>query len=297
MKRRAFTKLATLSAVAVSTHGFLRFNGKTFEGDCETTTDILGPFYRPDSPVRNHLVIESEPGDLVELSGVVRHKDCRTPYQGAKVELWHCSADEVYDNDSDEFRYRGTTFCDAEGRYHFTTQMPVPYDAGGGRYRPAHFHLLISAPNYQSLITQIYFTGDPYLEKDSSSVSPKAAGRILKVQESEGMKKVVFDINMNDKLMASTAAIARIVGRYVQKPGGGQTFVFFEKDRALWMENEVYGLKFDYIGNNTFSVPGLPGGSSVLFHFDLKKEGEIQLTLNQTMEDGVKHKSVFIKSA
>lgn len=75
--------------------------------------------------VRNNLVIEGVPGDIIELSGIVRHKDCQTPYENAKVELWHCSADEIYDNDSDEYRYRGTSYCDSEGKYKFTTQMPV----------------------------------------------------------------------------------------------------------------------------------------------------------------------------
>ncbi len=107
MKRRTFTKLTGLSAVALTTTGFIKFNGKSYVGDCETTTDILGPFYRPDSPVRDNLVIEGMPGDLVELSGIVRHKDCTTPYKNAKIELWHCSADEIYDNETDEYRYRG----------------------------------------------------------------------------------------------------------------------------------------------------------------------------------------------
>jgi protocatechuate 3,4-dioxygenase beta subunit len=136
MKRREFTKLASLSAVAVSTTGFIQFDGKSYEGDCVTTTDILGPFYRPGSPTRSNLIIDGAPGDIVELTGIVRHKDCRTPYENAKVELWHCSADEIYDNESSEFRYRGTTYCDSEGKYKFRTQMPVPYDAGGGDIRP-----------------------------------------------------------------------------------------------------------------------------------------------------------------
>lgn len=292
MKRRAFTKLATLSAVAVSTSGFIRFNGKSFEGDCETTTDILGPFYRPDSPVRDNLIIEGAPGEIVELSGVVKHKDCITPYKGAKVELWHCSADEVYDNDSDEFRYRGTTFCDENGRYKFITQMPVPYDAGGGNYRPAHFHMLISAPHYQPLITQIYFTGDPYLEKDTSSASPAAAGRILNVQEADGRKKVAFDVNMNDRLMASSVALDKLIGVYTHEESG-ESIEFFKKDKALWMKNEVFGEKFDYVGNNTFAYPGLTSDRSGTLHFGLQKDGSVQLT--QTIVRGEKQVNLYTK--
>ena len=60
MQRRDFIKNTSLSAVAVSASGFIRFDGKQYVGDCETTTDILGPFYRPDSPVRNNLVIKGQ---------------------------------------------------------------------------------------------------------------------------------------------------------------------------------------------------------------------------------------------
>ena len=62
MQRRYFLKNTVLGAVALSTSGFIHFDGKKFVGDCETTSDIIGPFYRPDSPVRNNLVIPGEAG-------------------------------------------------------------------------------------------------------------------------------------------------------------------------------------------------------------------------------------------
>ena len=122
--------------------------GKFFEGDCETTTDILGPFYRPDSPVRNSLRVPGDPGALVELSGTVKHNDCITPYNNAKIELWHCDSKGVYDNSSDKYLYRGTSYCNEEGEYSFKTILPVPYDTGGGDFRPAHFHLMITPKNH-----------------------------------------------------------------------------------------------------------------------------------------------------
>jgi catechol 1,2-dioxygenase len=294
MKRRAFTKLAGLSAIAISTTGFIRFNGTSYEGDCESSTDILGPFYRPDSPVRNNLVIEGSPGEIVELSGVVRHKDCRTPYKGAKVELWHCSFEEVYDNHSEEYRYRGTTFCDENGKYRFITQMPVPYDAGGGNYRPAHFHLLISAPGYQYFITQIYFSGDPYLEEDHFSASPAAAGRTLEVKEEGGTKKVTFDVNMNDRLRASTAALDKIVGVY-QHENKRKSIEFFKKDRLLWMKNEVFGEKFDYVGHNQFEYAGLPAGMFWTLRFDLQEDGSVKLTETISEENIRKKENLYTK--
>ena len=166
MQRRLFIKNASLTAVAISASGFVCFDGKKYTGDCETTTDIIGPFYRPDSPVRNNFVIQGEPGTLVELSGIIRHKDCITPYKKAKVELWHCDNNGHYDNESNEYRYRGTTFTDDAGPYSFHTILPVPYNDAGGPMRPAHFHLMITADGYLPLITQLYFTDDPYLTKD-----------------------------------------------------------------------------------------------------------------------------------
>lgn len=294
MKRREFAKLTGLGAIAVTTSGFVKYNGLNYTGDCETTTDILGPFYRPDSPVRNNLVIEGLEGDLIELSGIIRHKDCQTPYNKAKVELWHCSADEIYDNDSDEYRYRGTTYANANGGYKFTTQMPVPYDAGGGMIRPAHFHLMISAPGYQSLITQIYFSGDPYLEKDASSSNSDAELRILDISESSGIKKVAFDCNMNDRLMASYASLRKIVGKY-KNDSNDERKEFFEKDNVLWMKNEVYGKSFEYIDGNKFEYGGMPSGSYERLHFNFEKDGSITLNMTLLWEEGNQISKAFTK--
>src|SRR5688572_26660988 len=137
MQRRTFLKSTTLCAVAVSASGFVRLEGNRYVGDCETTTDILGPFYRPDSPMRNNLIIPGDQGTPVQLSGIIKHSDCKTPYNNAKIELWHCDVKGVYDNTSDKFRYRGTTYCNEKGEYSFKTILPVPYDIGGGDFRPA----------------------------------------------------------------------------------------------------------------------------------------------------------------
>ena len=98
MQRRTFLKDAALGAVAISASGFISFDGTKYVGDCETTTDILGPFYRPNSPVRTNLVIPNDPGTKILLSGVVKHDDCITVFKKAKIELWHCSSKGEYDN-------------------------------------------------------------------------------------------------------------------------------------------------------------------------------------------------------
>ena len=280
MQRRNFIKDTALCAVAISASGFIRFDGNRYVGDCETTTDILGPFYRPDSPVRNNLVINGDPGNLVELSGIIKHKDCISPYKKAKIELWHCNSNGVYDNASDKYLYRGTTYCDAKGHYLFKTILPVPYDAGGA-IRPAHFHLMITAEGYQPLVTQLYFSGDPQITKDASSSSPTAKRRILDVQTlNDGTKKVLFDVSMSDSLAAEPVAIDKLTGVYTDVKDKIKKAEFFKKNNVLWMKNEVFGVNLEYIGNNTFQYPGTPPGMHWSFRFEILASGSVKLTQN-----------------
>jgi len=297
MKRRSFLRNATLSAFAISTSGFIRFDGTRYTGDCETTTDILGPFYRPGSPVKNNLVIPSGKGTLVELSGIIRHKDCTTPYAIAKIELWHCDGEGVYDNTSDEFRYRGTTYSDDKGFYSFKTILPVPYDVGNGHTRPAHFHLMFSAPGYQSLVTQLYFTGDPNISKDPSSASPTAKNRILDVESgSNGSKKVTFHVVMAEHLAAEPASINKLAGLYVNDKDKNDKVELFQKDNVLWIKNQVYGESLEYMGNNTFRTPGSPPGFESIIHFKIMPGNAVIATVDYVDDDKVKHTMAYTKS-
>jgi catechol 1,2-dioxygenase len=297
MQRRKFLQNSALCAVAVSTSGFVHFNGSSYAGDCETTTDILGPFYRPDAPNRSNLLIKGAPGQEVVLTGIVRHKDCKTAYKGARVELWHCGADGQYDNTSPAFRYRATGLCDEKGRYKFLTHLPVPYDVGDGSIRPAHFHLMISAPGYQSLVTQLYFTGDPHLATDEYAASPAAKQRILAVKSSaNGQKLVTFDVSMTDQLAAEVGAINQLTGTYTV--GADQTkFDFFNRDGQLWVKSGdiIYGVQLAYQGNNTFSKNGLPSGLSQTFTFEIQAAGPVKLTRTTVNGKGEKLSKVAYK--
>lgn len=285
MQRRTFIKDTAFCAVAVSAAGFIRFNGKNFEGDCETTADILGPFYRPDAPVRTGMRIENAPGRLIKLSGQVKQKDCKTPLKNACVELWHCDGMGVYDNESPAFNYRAKTFCDENGNYFFDTILPVPYDVGGGIVRPAHFHMLISANGYQSLITQLYFTGDPYISKDSSSSSPSAKRRILDIKNGKGGEKTVaFNVTMMEKLPADEVVLDRLSGVYTRQDNN-YAETFYKKDNLLWIKNSGSingGYPLQYNGNNSFAHFGI---SKSNFEFLPQSDGTVKLTFKGITPD------------
>ncbi len=296
MQRRIFIKNMSISAVAVSASGFVRFDGNRYTGDCETTSDILGPFYRPNSPKRNNLLIPGENGHKLELTGIIKHNDCITPYKNAKIELWHCDSNGIYDNTTDDFRYRGTTYSGENGQYSFKTILPVPYDVGNGQIRPAHFHLMITAEGYQPLITQLYFSGDEHIVSDLSASSPTAKRRILEMQEkSDNSSKVQYDVSMSPKLMVEPVALDKLTGTYEHPTDKNKKLTLFKNDQSLWMKNEVFGISFLYVGNNTFEYPGSPDGTERNLQFKTLPSGVVQLTLNYIDDDKITHQEVYKK--
>jgi protocatechuate 3,4-dioxygenase beta subunit len=292
MQRRKFISTAALTVTAVSSFGFIQFDGEKYVGDCATTSDILGPFYRPGSPMRSNLHILGEKGEKVKLSGKVLHHDCITPYKNAKVELWHCDAEEVYDNSSADFRYRGTVLTDDDGNYGFQTIMPIPYDAGGGLIRPAHFHLMVTAEGYQSLVTQLYFQGDKQIADDPWA--SRSADRVLEVKKlADGTNKVIFNVGMTPTLAIETASLKKLVGNYQNETKPEDTIELFDFENDLWIKNTAFGSKFTYIGNNVFESPNNPEGLEVYIKFEIADSENIKFSIGREGDN----QSTFIKKS
>ena len=55
---------------------------------------------------------------------------------------------------------------DEAGGYWFRTIKPPPYPASANWMRPSHIHFRVVAPGAGTLVTQMYFAGDPYLARD-----------------------------------------------------------------------------------------------------------------------------------
>lgn len=102
--------------------------------------DEIGPFYRPNAPVRNTI------GTGYVLRGVVRDATKCLPVSGARIEFWQAGPGGVYGD-----TYRATIFSDSKGRYRLETSMPPPYAR-----RPSHIHILVDMRGYAGLITQHY---------------------------------------------------------------------------------------------------------------------------------------------
>jgi protocatechuate 3,4-dioxygenase beta subunit len=201
MNRKIFIVTSALSAFSLTTLGAIVKNtAGEFKGDCETTNDILGPFYRPNTPIRSNLVYKGLKGTLIELKGKVFAPDCTTIVKNAMIEIWHCNTEGEYDNTSKEYRSRGRLMSDGNGEYSFKTILPGKY-LNGELYRPSHIHYRVTEANSKELISQIYFKGDPNIAEDPWASEPKAIRRILPIapDDIKGNLTIKFDIYLSAK--------------------------------------------------------------------------------------------------
>ena len=125
MKRRTFVKQSSLSVLSLSAFGSISWNGKNFVGHTPTTTDILGPFYRPNAPLRDNLILPNSTGIPLVLKGTISEEDGNKPIDKGLIEIWHCDENQVYDNTSDDYNYRAGQKI-KDGKFKFKTIIPVP---------------------------------------------------------------------------------------------------------------------------------------------------------------------------
>ena len=153
-------------------------------GLTETTANLLGPFWRMNSPATENggtLVRSPTPGPAIFVNAYV--KDTKgNPIAGAEVDVWHSSPEGFYEQQDPkqaDMNLRGKFTTDAEGRFWFRSVKPagypIPIDGPVGdlvragkrhNFRPAHLHFLIFKEGFKTLISQIYSNDDDKLETD-----------------------------------------------------------------------------------------------------------------------------------
>jgi catechol 1,2-dioxygenase len=276
MQRREFIKQSSITVAVIGVFGNIHWDKKQFIGDTPTTTDILGPFYRPGAPFRKNLNPKNFKGEVLNLSGTIFKEDGKTPLSDCLIEIWQCRHDGSYDNVSDEFIYRGSQRVGVNGKYHFITAIPVPYpnDENPEIYRPAHIHMRISSKGQQDLITQIYFKGDPYLDTDPSTKSPLSLNRILSVKKvSENENELQFDIVLKKEYVPDTTVFYKVAGTY--KMSDKSIIEFYrDGDFLFWKWNGQVRGGLSYGGNNTF----VGGVNDTEAKFDLQPKGAAKLS-------------------
>jgi hydroxyquinol 1,2-dioxygenase len=154
------------------------------KGQTETTANLLGPFWRMNSPRTENggsIVRSPTPGPALFVNCWLKDQNSR-PIDGAEVDVWHSSPEGFYEQQDPKqapMNLRGKFTTDAAGHFSFRSVKPagypIPVDGPVGdlvragkrhNFRPAHLHFLIFKPGFKTLISQIYVNDDDRLETD-----------------------------------------------------------------------------------------------------------------------------------
>jgi protocatechuate 3,4-dioxygenase beta subunit len=140
----------------------------------------------------------------------------------AQIDFWQNADNGLYpaqDAAQDPQNLRCKIECDEHGGFSLLTIRPHPYTvptdgpvgallaaSNRGIWRPAHFHIIVSAPGYVGLVTELFPAGSDYLDNDT--VFGVRPGLIVDVKNCDNsevahrygltapFKEVVFDFSL-----------------------------------------------------------------------------------------------------
>jgi catechol 1,2-dioxygenase len=172
-----------------------------------TDSNVEGPFFAAGAPaieaggdgLARLPMRGDEPGDRLVFSGTVR-STTGEPLPGAVLDLWQADASGLYSAFAPglpEWNLRGRVTAGDGGRFAIHTVVPCAYDIPGEPHtarilellglephRPAHIHVRVEAAGHGPLTTQVYFAGDPWLERDV--VGAARPSLVTKLEPDEG---------------------------------------------------------------------------------------------------------------
>ncbi|MFF2502673.1 dioxygenase [Streptomyces sp. NPDC058067] len=159
---------------------------ETLNGDAHGTDGtVLGPFHMTDSPHRElgDSIDELGTGVPCVVTGTVTDPD-GVPVPDAVIDVWQCDENGFYDVQQPDVQPagngRGLFRADDEGGFWFRTVVPshypIPTDGPVGGllkatrrhpFRPAHVHVIATAPGFTPLTTHMFVAGSPYIDSDA----------------------------------------------------------------------------------------------------------------------------------
>jgi hydroxyquinol 1,2-dioxygenase len=150
-----------------------------------TPGSVLGPFHSAGSPW------VSNPANLIGANeGVYVIFRCQVcdiqgnPLPSASIDYWQNASNGLYwqvDSQQPTHNLRCQLHVDAEGKFEIASIRPVPYEiptdgpvwrslvqpAQRSSWRAAHAHIIVTAPGYSTLVTELFDSEDPYLDVDA----------------------------------------------------------------------------------------------------------------------------------
>ena len=150
-----------------------------------TPGSVLGPFHAVGSPWMDNpaLLIGENEGPRVLFRGRILNTQGNAIPE-ATIDFWQNASNGMYwqlDPEQPQDNLRCQMHVGANGEFSIATIRPVPYEiptdgpvwndlmvpAKRSSWRPAHFHLIVSAPGYRTLVTEVFESQDPYLQSDA----------------------------------------------------------------------------------------------------------------------------------
>jgi protocatechuate 3,4-dioxygenase, beta subunit len=129
---------------------------------------------------------EGEPGEPLEMQGVIYRSDGKTPAPDVILYVYHTDAKGYYSPTPGQAygrrhgHLRGWVKTNREGRYEFRTIRPVPYP--NGRI-PAHIHPIVKEPQRNEYHIDEYVFGDDPLvtTKERSKMENRGGSGVVDV--------------------------------------------------------------------------------------------------------------------
>lgn len=149
-----------------------------------TPGSVLGPFHTRGSPWMTTPVnlLANNLGQVVLLRGSVKNERGQ-PIADATIDFWQNADNGLYwqqDPSQAQDNLRCQFKVDDTGSYELVTVRPKPYtiptDGPIGKlfqasqrshWRPAHYHVIVEAEGYRTLVSELFDPQDPYLDNDA----------------------------------------------------------------------------------------------------------------------------------
>ena len=133
---------------------------------------------------------ESEPGEPLEIRGVIYRSDGKTPAPDVILYVYHTDARGFYSPAPDQAHgqrhghLRGWMKTNQEGRYQFRTIRPAPYP---NARIPAHIHPIIKEPQCNEYyIDEYVFGDDPLLtRKERGMMEGRGGSGVVEVSRNK----------------------------------------------------------------------------------------------------------------
>jgi len=259
--RRQFLKNTSMSLLAFTSIPSILKSNFTLDSNkhnslCNYSTEDAygqGPFYTPNAPIiqNDQLADANEVGTRIIISGQVYNLECSEVIPNTEIEIWH--ADHSGDYDNNGYNLRGKIISNSQGFYLFETIKPGFY-LNGSIFRPSHIHFKVTPPGFNSLITQLYFQGDPYISTDAAasitSGSYDATNRIIPLTlNSDGVLEGTWDIIINGDGVPVSESNYHLDKGIIYSASPNPFFDYIEINYGVFIKSNVSIYVYDVLGN------------------------------------------------